>query len=274
MSIYNIGGFIGRSQRIREPITFVGGVSYSGSSTASISGISLTSLVGGLDTQPSKDDLVVVAFASASTLNRTLSCSGDVSGTYSSAHTELYQAAITSYDTNLATYYQIMGDTSDSTLTLTSITASASDAWAVVIHVWRYVDPANPLDVASTTASASSTTSANPPAITPSTSGVVILAIGAAAVTGLGLYFASSEDASLTFFTTWGNSTNDIGIGMGSYKEWVSGSYDPTVFRPTITGTSGSWAAATIALRPLYPPDRSSGIWSIKAKYNDSLRRG
>ena len=276
MSLYINGGFLGHTQRLTEPIAFVGGITYAGGSTASITGINLSGLVGGLNSTPQKDDLVVVTLASASTANRTLTCSGNVTGTYNGAYTELYIASATTYDTNLETFYQFMGDTPDTSLTLTSTTASTSDAWAVVIQVWRFVDRVTPLDVSSTTATASSSGLADPPAITPVTQGTVILVVGAAAhALGATAFFASPEDAQLTFFTTAGNSTNDITVGMGSYREWTSGAYNPTAFRLTATNpTNGSWAAATIALRPEHPVTGASGVWNVRAKYQDSMRYG
>jgi hypothetical protein len=176
------------------------------------------------------------------------------------------------FDTNLGVYYKAMGDTPDTSITLIGGTSSTADAGAIAVHVWRYVDLTNPLDVTTTTAGSTSSAAADPPAITPVTPGAVIIPIGAGAHAQGTQYFASPEDAVLTFFTNGANDTNDATVGIGAYREWTTGAYNPLAFRFSSATTTGSSASATLALRPRYRPVGASGVWNVKVKYNDSIR--
>lgn len=272
MGVFRNGGYIGVSHRISEPIAFVGGKTFAGTSTVSIANLNINNLVGGLSSAPIKGDLVVVAFSAGSTADRAITVAGNNSGTYTQI-AELYSVATTTYDTNLEVAYKVMGDTPDTSLSFTVTTAATSDAYAVAVHVWRFVDETTPLDVTSTTATASGSALANPPAITPVTPGSYVLPIAAAAHASGAQYFLSPEDAVVTFFSNGGNSTNDVTVGIGAYREWTTGAYDPAAWRFSTTNpTSGSWAAVTVALRPKYNVNGSTGIWSLQAKYNDSER--
>jgi hypothetical protein len=72
-----------------------------------------------------------------------------------------------------------MGATPDTSITLTGGTLSADDAGAVVVQVWRGVDPTTPFDVTQTTATGTNSVLCDPPAITPVTPGAVIVSGGA-----------------------------------------------------------------------------------------------
>jgi hypothetical protein len=224
-------------------IRYVGGTTLAiTGSTSTQTDVSLTSLSGGLATAPSAGDLVIVynGIGSTSDRNTLVQTNGytPVADLYSDD----------TYDANLGVYYKIMGASPDTVVRMPA-TGSTANAGAVVVQVWRGVDPLVPLDVVSTTATGTNGVLCNPPAITPATAGAVIVAGGAGAHT-FGVQTYTSSDLS-NFITVGGpNSTNDVTVGVGSYA-WTSGAFNPATFGYSGTDqVSNSWAAVTLALRP------------------------
>jgi hypothetical protein len=149
-------------------------------------------------------------------------------------------------DTNLRVAYKfVSGDTA----TTFGFTGSAQDAGAMAVYVFRGVDQTTPLDVAAQQTTGTDSALANPPSITPTTAGAFIVCIGAAGHLGGTGTFTSSD---LTDFLTIGhNDTNDVTLGVGHKDDWTSGAFDAAAFGFSLSsGTSYSWAATTIALRP------------------------
>lgn len=216
-------------------IQYVGGVTASGAgSTTTGLTLSLTALTGGIASSPSEGDIIVVGVSSGSITSRTLTIS--TSG-YSAITAGLYSNS--SIDTNLYTFYKVMGSTPDTSL-VTGPSGSGSEALACVVHVWRGVTSIN--SVTPTTATnGSGTGGINPPAITPTRTGSVVIAIGAAcSFTQPGA--VTSPDLS-NFLEKSGNDSYDTVLGIGSY-EWSSGSFDPGAW----SGTNSAWAAVTAVL--------------------------
>ena len=209
--------------------------------------ISLTGLTGGLSSAPQEGDIVVIAYGIG-----TATVDVDVAVT-TSGYTEvadLYPGG--SWSANLGVFYKVMGSTPDTSVVLTSTGASTRQASAV-IHVWRYIYSANPIDVYTTTTSTAVSGIIDPPDITPTAPGAIILGIGATSastsntiIQGRSLsnfVYAQLEDTGL------GSDTEcDTGIG---YTRWVSGTYAP----PQWVGGGGvsgdSMSAVSLALRPM-----------------------
>ncbi len=220
-------------------ITYVGGnkLSIAPSNSGSLS---LTGLTGGSNSSPSQDDYVVVTWSRGfnSDLNMALSSAG---------YTELADLyADDNTDANLGVYIKKMGASPDATVDVATI--GATFGGVLIAEVWRGVDLTTPMDVSVVTASGSNTALANPPAITPVTSGAVIVACGSAgAQSGTGDNASNFGSSDLTAFqTTFAAFTNG---GMG-YKVWSgSGSFDPAQWTCN-DNIRSSWAAATLALRP------------------------
>jgi hypothetical protein len=173
------------------------------------------------------------------------------------------------YSAGLNVSYKVMSATPDSTFTAPA-TLNTQWAGAVAIQVWRYVDTTTPMDVTATTSNSTSSRQPDPPSITPTTSGAVILACGGAAHTG-------SETAVFTntgldnFLTLGSNDTYDTTVGMYSAM-WTSGAYDPTAFTTAVSQTTDSAAAVTLVLRPQTNVPLAnvsnytySGIWNLRA---------
>jgi hypothetical protein len=226
--------------KAKSGIQYVGGYVEGFAGTTSNITITLTSLTGGLASSPAAGDIVIVYFGTSSTADRNLVVSG-----YTEV-VELYSNDL--IDTNLVVAYKFMGVTPDTSFTLTGGTLSTADAGAVAVQVWRNVNVGTPLDVTQTTSTITDSVLANPPAITPITSGAVVVAGGAGAHSDGTQTFSSSN---LTGFISVGAVDNfDVTIGLG-YHVWTSGAFDPAAF--TFSGDDDSFfssAAVTLALRP------------------------
>jgi hypothetical protein len=201
-------------------------------------------LTGGIAAAVSDGDLVVAAYATGSTANRTLSIT-DGSTAYTLIGSELYSDD--TYDTNLRVAYKFV---SGDTFTRFGTQGSLEDGGATAVYVFRGVNASSPLDVAAVTATAANSILANPPAITPVTAGAWVLGVGAGAYTGTPQTFSSSDLSG--FSSIHGRSTyTDCVLGIGYKDDWASGEFDPAAFTFSDSNSSAnSWAALTIALRP------------------------
>lgn len=203
--------------------------------------IALTSLTGGLASAPAAGDIVIVYFGTGSNTNQNLVVSGFTEVT------ELFSGA--SEDTNLAVAYKFMGATADTSFTLTGGTGSTSDAGAVAVQVWRGVSQVTPLDVSPTTATGINSVLCDPPAITPTTNGSIIVSGGAGAHDNENARTYSSSNLS-AFISLGRGDTYAVTIGLG-YHIWTSGAFDPAQFTFSDTDKDTySWAGVTLALRP------------------------
>lgn len=220
-------------------IQYVGGAVAASTNGTSVT-VNLAALSGGIGTSPQPGDLVIVAISEAGTSDTTpgvFSPSGYVE------ITKLYSND--TYDTNLTVCYKFMGSTPDSAVvsTASSITSNSCTAVAMVfrgVSIW-------PFDTTTTTAVGFNTILANPPAITPNTSGAWVVAVGAGASTATTVYTSTGLT---NFRSAQAADSYDSVIGMG-YVANASGTVDPAVFTGGGTDSGyNSWAAVTIALRP------------------------
>jgi hypothetical protein len=203
-------------------------------------------LTGGIASSVEDGDYVVAVFATGSTADRTLYI-GDGTDPYPLLGSELY--ANDTLDVNLRVGAKFVdGDT----IVEFGPTGSTSDPGVTALYVFRGVDPVTPLDVSVVTATGTNSGLANPPAITPITSGAFIVALGAGHLSGNIGNPANFSSSDLTdFFQEYHPETNDITLGIGHKPDWVSGSFNPAAFTNSLSdSTSYSWAAMTIALRP------------------------
>ena len=202
-------------------------------------------LVGGSRSAVQADDLVIAIYATASTVDRTLTIT-DGTNPYALIGTELYSGAATR-DTNLRVAYKFMGATPD-TATTFGPTTDADDGGAMVVLVWSGVNKTTFLDVAVATQIGSGTALADPPDVTPATLGAFVLGIGAGAAAN-GAAFTSSDLTNFVSLTT-SASLNDPMLGAGHIAWSGTGAVNPAQFGGGSTTVDDSWAAMTIALRP------------------------
>lgn len=234
-------------------LEFVGGTTTGTSGGVTSYTVNLSgTLTGGTDSSPAAGDIVIVASGygyATSVARSTPTCTGNNGGAYTAAHTGLW--ASDSWDTFYATLYKIQGSTPDTQLTITK-DSTASYAGNTAVHVWRGVDTSTPLDVAPVTATGTNGSRLNAPAITPITSGAVILAMGGGPLwNATGAIPAFPSGMSNGIGSNVNGTTCDFYMMVASY-EWSAGSYDPAA----VTGgggaddANGSWAGCTLALRP------------------------
>lgn len=284
MRLYsNNGGFIGRTFNIKDVDSFINigsapaAIQYVGGRTNASSGspndinLAITALTGGIGTAPQYGDLIIVALSTASTNDRGYRIAGFTQ------IADLYQNDIE--DSNFQVGYKLVGLVPDTDVTITGGSGNADDGLAVSIHVWRNVDQTTPLDVTSTTFGAIDSAVPNPPAITPVTSGAVIVVAGGAAhdATSGGAFTASYLSNFITSNTVAFGEVNDTTVGMGSVA-WTSGAYDPAAW--TFNGTGGtalnwSYNAVTMAIRPgptiTIGNLKNSGIWNLTTEITPKL---
>ncbi len=136
--------------------------------------------------------------------------------------------------------YKIMGATPDTEVTLGQ--ASTKDG-TFLIQAWRGVDPDNILDVAKPTRTGGTDNTIEPPAITPTTEGALVIAMG-----------FLDDDATIPSgypsgytATGYGHTGSSGFTVMMASKTWSSGEETPSAF----TVSTDLWTGETIALRPL-----------------------
>ena len=221
--------FVGRRVTVVPAGTTVGGF------------IDLTKLALGSDTAAQAGDLVIVAYATGSTANRTLSIAD-----YTLID-ELYSDDAN--DTNLRIAYRFMPVVPETNVVL-GPTGHAQDEGAAAALVFRGVDPITPFDVASVSATGINSRHANPPPIRPLTTGAWIVVAGAAAVlNGTAGYFATGLAPNIVV-TRHGMHPVMLGVG---FVEWDGSQVcNPAKFGGGSTfDNRASWAALTMALRPV-----------------------
>jgi len=226
---------------LNSDLVYVGGATAQGTYECTVS---LTSLTGGIGTAAIAGDVVIIFTANTTTSTREY---------YNHATTNnpvTYTSLVNinsndTYPSFLRVGHRTMPSTPD-TVVRASIGTITTESMVGIVSVWRNMGG---IDVTTTTATGINSRIANPPAITPTTTGSIIIAAGAGGLSGTG-YFASASG--LTNFKQQArNSTYDISLGAGNYEDWISGAYDPAAF--TLSGTdntSNSWCACTIAIKP------------------------
>ena len=257
------GGFIGRTANYRNTesyLQYVGGLT--SSNTGAVAGTRSISLAG---ISMLEGDMVIVAYERTGTTSKTATT---ISGytTIAALYADNTQTTpLVGIDSNLIVAYKFMGTTPDTNLVIPT-SGFITDAEAVVVQVWRGIDPSNPLDVAAVTNTQVTTGIPNPPAITPvKTGAIIVVAAGTGHNGGTDTFTA----AYLTnFLTVGGNDDTDATVGMG-WLTWPGGAYDPAAW--TFSQTDNIAFASnsvTFALRPMTSNAKNSGIWSLPAEFN------
>lgn len=239
-------------------ITFVGSASVTALANAADQTISLTALTGGTRSSVAQDDFVIATSSVASVVDATLGIEDPSAVAYTLIGSELYRDS--THDTNLRTTYKFMSATPDASVTFKTTSGGSGSGWACNVYVFSGVDRTTPLDGVTPTTSSAASMLADPPAITPATTGAAVVAVGASAHTrsGSGGLFGSGDLTN--FVTATYNTSSDISSGIGHIPNWSSGAVNPAGWS-LAGGTSSlfSYAAITFALRP------STGIGRIKA---------
>ena len=217
-------------------ISYLGEVSVTHDGSVGGMTVSLTSL------SLQQDDVVVVGFLLASNTDRSI-------GVNTAGYTEEAELfANDTYDANLSVSWKRMGSTPDSSVDVSGPGSSTHPA-RIIARGYRGVDTTTAMDVARTTATGTNGLLVDPPSITPTTSGALIVAWGCGAANAAALSTAYSS-SDLTDFTS-GIVSNfyDLAYGVG-HKSWTSGAFDAAAWTGTETATTDSRASVVLALRP------------------------
>ncbi len=221
-------------------IQYVGGQNFAANlDTTRIVDFALT---GGLASAPASGDIVLVFFGDGTLADKTI-------GVVTSGYTEIAELYVSdTYDANLSVSWKIMGATPDTNIEVSS-SGGGDTTGAIIVHVFRGVDQTTPLDVTSTTRTGTNTGSVTPAAITPITTGSVIVIGGATGHNSGGAVTYSQSYLSNFLIRNPANPNIDLLMGAG-HVAWTSGTYTPGIWTMSTDRLSNSYATLTLALRP------------------------
>jgi hypothetical protein len=215
---------------------------------ASASGSGLCTIpFTGLTIQENDYVVVFINFGRPTIDTTWTSPAGNSNGAYATL-VDLYKSG-TNNHTNLGIFALKQGATPDTSFTVD--TQHNSEEFSYIVRVYRGVDQATALDVAAQTANGSGIDdAANPPSITPITSGSEIISVYAASQQSSQIWSAPSD---ITNFTqardTSGTGGKHGSVAIG-HKVWTSGAFDPAAVAAANVDSRNSWIGVTIALRP------------------------
>lgn len=255
---YN-GGLVGKTLDYTSSeryIQYVGGLTSGSTGATGTRNISLASI----SIQP--NDMVIVAYERCGVIDKratTISGYTTIASLFANNATE---------DSNLIVAYKFMGTTPDANV-LIPRSGSTADAEAVAIHVWRGIDTNNPLDVTAVTNTQPTSGIPDPPAITPVTTGaIIVVAAGTAHSGGTDTFGATYLN---NFLTVGGNDDNDATVGIG-WLTWPGGAYDPAAWTFTqVNSATYSSNSVTFALRPATTNTKNSGVWDLPGQVSPNL---
>ena len=232
-------------------IVYVGGQTAGRTNASSAVSVNFA-LTNGVDTVPRYLDLVVVAVVTGSA-GGTPAMAITTPANYTAA-TQINVNA--TGDTSMNVSYKVMGVTPDTAVTIPG-TGNNAYGEAYTIQVFRNVDTTTPMDATIVRQSGTGTGRPNPDPITPVTAGAWVVICGGGAIGGTGANYTAPANFTTNFLTTFGADTTDGMIGSGYWGGWTSGAVDPAAYTGGTTGAGDSWAAFTLALRPMihYPCD-------------------
>jgi hypothetical protein len=200
--------------------------------------VSMTSLAGGIASQPSAGDLIVVGAGFVdSGRNR------DIFMT-TSGYTEVADLiAFGDDDVQLGVYYKRL-NIPETQLTVSS--SSSGESWRVGVHVWRYSRPELFFD-AVTTAAVNNAGVPDAPEIVTNVDGALVVIVAKT--------YHDSTPAPLTAppgtenFLLVGSGTRSQ-LGMASIIRETAGSYDPPAFGGGAIDPDDAYCAVTLAFKP------------------------
>lgn len=207
-------------------------------------------LVGGsdldVDLTPyslAENDVVVVHLCRRATSDTTPAMT---SAGYTAAYANVYSNSTN--DSNLRSFYKVMGATPDSTATITTTGFGNTQSYA--LQVFRGVDPTTPLGgITPTTATSSGVGSPNAPAITPTDAGSWIVAAGGVCgPTGGTGTTAITVPSNMTDLAHGENDRAVVGAALKT--DWASGAFDPATFGGGSIASGNGISAATFVLKP------------------------
>ena len=202
-------------------LEFVGSRTYAAGGSGNDMTVPLTTLTGGIASAPRAGDLVVVFVgASKRTTNQTTTPTGFTSINEISAFKSFTFGP--GRASNLRASLKVMGSTPDTDFVIPGGTGSTSNALAVSIYVFAKASSATPASANSSAIDSHP----QPPSITPTFNGSIILCAGHTHDFSVAVFTSSDFD---DFITVISEDSNDGVIGSGRF-EWTSGAFAPAKF--------------------------------------------
>lgn len=229
-------------------IQFVGGAFSSGTSSGSFT-TSLTALVSGIDTRARVGDLVVASTAAS---NNATSGTG-VSGVAGVEYSMLFRGyANDNLDAALCVCYKYL--TAEDATCLHYSNGLTTRGMVGLVTVWRNVNSTTPITQSGAAAS-TNTGRPNPPSVTPTIPGSIVLAIGAGtARSGTAFGGHLVPPASYTYGTRARHSGTVVSGGVNGYVCWRTwpgyAAEDPGAFTSGSISSSDSALGISIVLNP------------------------
>lgn len=228
-----------------KTIQYVGGKTATTFGNTSSFSLDLTGLSGGLSGGAIQtDDMIIIGYCVGSDTDVNV----NLSVTDYTEIADLYENP-SSFDTNLGVFYRF----ASSAETSASIggTGDIRFGGSLTVQVFRNVSKTTTFDVSTISGTATGGALVNIPAITPSTNGAFIVAIGGSGH-GRGTAGTYSSSDLSGFISTAVNDSVDSGIGAG-YKAWTTsiGTFDPAQWTfNDVNSINYSYAYSIMALRP------------------------
>jgi hypothetical protein len=226
-------------------LQFVGAASASSNSDATPA-LSLTSLTGGIGNAAMAGDLVIGVIANTTQGGANIDLEATCDGTWSDCTERADLFSDDNSESQLGVFVKIMGATPDASIEFRTVSAAGTRGTAIAALVFRRASST----VAIATSTGVDSYRANPPTITPTVSGSLVIAVGAA---GCG-------DTRLAVPAFSGYTTLIGIIGTGSFNNaklvvasapWASGAVDPPEWTDADDdSTTAAWCAATLVVTP------------------------
>lgn len=237
------------------PIGFLfagGGIEFVGYKTATLVNsssatyaLSLTGFTGGISSSLQQGDLVVVAHGYADNADNDVTLTG-------TGFSEVADVAgvngISGTVANFGVYASVLSSSWPSSVTC-SAEGHTNVGHVALALAFRGVNGTQ-FDVAAVTATGAGARP-NPGAITPSTAGAHVLAVGLGARAESTAPVFTSLSSGFTELVKLDQAASGFSASIGAcVLPWTSGAVDPAQFTATNTGAFDAWAAITLAIRP------------------------
>lgn len=154
----------------------------------------------------------------------------------------------TTRDINLSVSWKVMGSTPDTAATVTAPNNAAEGACGVIAW-YRYVDPTTPISVKGTAATGLDTALADPPSVTPTLAGSLVVEVVGASGDTTPADLVASTGFTLAGRRKTGGTTRGARF-LIAHQTWTSGAVDPAAITSGESTTGDSWAANTYVLKP------------------------
>ena len=240
-------------------IEFVGAYQAGWGNFTATETVSVGTLTGGIASSASEGDFFIAAAMgsrlSAGSQNHTVT--GNQSGAATIELQDTSGAGSNDYSPSITVVGGFEGATVNTSFDVTASLYNSALSGVLTIMYFRGVDGTTPFDVASTwfdeaeTSEGTEDGDVEPPTITPTTSGAVVVCFGNHSDLSSGHTFTDDAGDFEDFFVAVGNDSIATTATAG-WASWTSGTFDPSiqVIGEAMAISRAGWVASSHALRP------------------------